>query len=282
MRSFVSFLTGLLAVALLVLLLPLAWVATHVASEDGYVDFSASLIQDRQFRDDLSAAAVEALIERTGLPTATLDSAGQRLRAVSDDLVETKGFIDTWEQAQRQSHRALFADPRDLPAELDATNRLVVDVAPIAQAVVDGATDRLGVSVEVPDQMLVTVGGSDQRDLIDRIRDTPEQAMIVGALAVGSALISVLAARRRGRAIAWLGLGAVAAALAVRLLTHEVVPDVLGRNSPPRSLGYTMQELLTERAVSSLDQWGLTVMIAGGIVAIGSMLILGRGRPEQR
>jgi|GEM_PF-6626219 len=282
MRSFVSFLAGLLAAALLVLVLPLVWVATHVASEDGYVDFSASLIQDESFRDEVIAAAGDEVVSRVGLPSAAVTPVRQALAAASDRLVEQDGFDAAWAEAQRQSHRAVFSDPRELSPDLYASNRLVIDVAPIAQAVVDGASERLPVSVDVPGQILVPVGGNDQRQLVERIRDTPEQAVLAGILAAGLAIISVLAARRRGRAVAWLGLGAVAAALVVRLISHEVVPEIMARNTSTGPLGQRMQDLLAEHAVASMDRLGVMVMIAGGVVAIASTLVaVGTRRPAR-
>lgn len=273
MRSFTAFVAGLLAVVCLTVLIPLAWIATHVASEDGYVDFSSSLIQDQQFRDGLSTATVEALVERAGLPSGTLDVVGQRLSAAADDLVETEKFVDVWADVQRQSHRAVFTDPRELPAELDASNRLVIDVAPIARALVDSANEWLPVSVDVPGQMLVTVGGSEQRDLIDQIRATPRESLVLGVLTIGLAAVSVMAARRSRSAIAWLGLGAVGSALIVRVLTHEVVPEVLDRNSSPDEVGQRMQDLLVDAAVSSLDRLGLIVMISGGVIAVAALVL---------
>lgn len=277
MRSFVAFLAGLLAMVCLTVLIPLVWVATHIASEDGYVDFSSSLIQDQQFRDGLSAATVDALVERAGLPAGTLDAVGQRLSAAADELVATEKFADVWADVQRQSHRVVFTDPRDLPAELDASNRLVIDVTPVAQALVDSAADRLPVSVDVPGQMLVTVGGNDQRDLIEQIRATPQVALMLGVLTIGLAAVSVVAARTRRAAIGWLGLGAVGSALIVRVVTHQVVPEVLNRNTSPSRVGQRMQDLLVDAAVSSLDRAGVIVMIAGGVIAVGALLTRGRG-----
>lgn len=273
MRSATSFLSGLAAAVLVVVLLPLAWIATHVASEDGYVGFTASMVDDPSFRGDLAGAAAEEVVTRAGLPSAAVEPVRAALTSAAERVVDGDDFADAWEQTQRRSHQAVFADQRELPAELDASDRLVVDVAPIAQALVDAVSDRLPVSVEVPGQMLVTVGGSDQRQLVDRIRSTPELAVLVALVTAGLGLLAVAAARRRGVAIGWLGLGVAAAALAARLLSHAVVPRVVERSDAPSDLARAVQRLIADRALDSFDQWTLVTMVGAAVVAAAGFVV---------
>ena len=272
MRSLTSFLFGLVAVIALTILLPVAWVAMHVASEDGYVEFSESMVQDQPFRDALMTATADEIVARTALPSVAVEPVRIALKSAASALAESPRFVDAWSETQRQSHRAVFADPGDLPADLDASNRLVLDVAPVAQAVVDSVSDKLPVRVDVPGQMLVTVGGSEQRHLIDTVRTTPETAALIAVLTVVAAVVSVISARRRFAAIALLGVAAAVAAGVTRIVTHAVVPEVLSRSGAPSELARTTQQLLADRAVESLDSWGVAVMVAGVIVAVGGWI----------
>ncbi len=267
MRGLTAFIFGALAAIAVAVLLPVSWVATHIASEDGYVSLSESMVQDAQFRDDLMAATADEIVARAALPSVTVEPMRTALTTAADALAASPRFVDAWAETQRQSHRAVFADPRDLSADMDASNRLAIDVAPLAQAVVDAATDRLPVRVDVPGQMLVTVGGSEQHTLIDQIRSSPDRALVLAALALGSAIIAVIAARRRWNCLAWLGVAAVVAAVVVRVVSHAVVPHLLDRSAAPSDLARSVQQLLADRAVASLDSWGLAVMIVGVVIA---------------
>ena len=68
MRSVTAVLFGVLTALLLALWLPAFWVSSHVASEDGYVDFTAELVSDSSFRGELVHAATQQVVERAGLP----------------------------------------------------------------------------------------------------------------------------------------------------------------------------------------------------------------------
>lgn len=270
MRGLTTFVFGVLTAIAVAVLLPVSWVATHIASEDGYVALSESMVQDAQFRDDLMAATAEQIVARAALPSVAVEPMRSALTTGAGALAASPRFVDAWAETQRQSHRAVFADPRDLSADLDATNRLAIDVAPLAQAVVDAATDRLPVRVDVPDQMLVMVGGSEQHSLIDQIRNSSKAAAVLVTLAIGLAIVAVIAARRRWVAVAWLGLATVVAAAMVRVVAHAVVPRVLDSSAAPSELGRTTQRLLADRALESMDSFGLLFVAAGAVaVAVG-------------
>ncbi len=280
MRGVVAALSGLLATALLALALPVGWVAAHVASEDGYVDLTASMAHDADFRDRLVAAVADEVVSGSGVPSQLADPVRSALTRAADRVVATERFDIAWREAQRRSHRALFADPRDLPADLDQSSRLVIDVAPVAQAVVDGVAADLPVDVRVPGQLLVTIGGSDQRRLVDRIADTPAQATVLGAAAAVLALLALVAARRHGVALAWLGVGAVLAAGLVRVVGREATSQALERSTAPTDLARTTQDLLADRLLASLDQWLLVTALAGATAVVtGVVLSVRRSGP---
>jgi len=262
MRSTVSGFAGTAAVALFAVLLPLFWVTTHITSEDGYVDFTSEMIQDEQFRDRLTQTTTDVVTRRTGAPRAASDVVSAALSAAADRLASQPAFAEAWARTQRQSHRALFDE-----------GELVIDVAPLAQVIVDAASGRLPVSVEVPDQLLVPVGAAERSAVIDGLDAAPQVATVVGLLLLAASAVAVVSARRSGAALSWLGIGFVGAALLDRLAAHEVVPRVLSGDPEQGSLARRTQDLLIEQAVSSFDGTTLIAMGLGAVLVVAGLVV---------
>ncbi len=270
MRSVFAGLSALVATLALALALPVGWVAQHVADEDGYVAFSTELVDDPEFRGEIVQAVTDDIVERAGLPEAVAPAVRSALKGASADVVESPDFRTAFGEAQRETHRAVFGDPADVPAGMDADDRVVIDLAPVAQTIIDAATADLPVTIEAPDQLMVAVGGSDERQAVDAIDRMPRQATVLLAVAAVAAALSLLAARRSSSMLAWLGVGAVAAAGLARVLSMEVLSALLDSSSAPSALAARAQQLLADAALASLDEWLVITVVGGGIaVALG-------------
>lgn len=266
MRSAFAGLAALVAVLALAATIPAGWVAQHVADEDGYVSFTSDLVADADLRSDLVQIISDDLVERTG----TSDAFAAVVRAAVEDaatqVVASDAFGTGFADAQRQSHRALFDG--DDSAGLDKMEGVVIDLAPVAQTVVDSVTSELPVTIAAPDQLLVTVGGAEARAGVEAIDRTPQQATLGAGIATVAAALSLVAARRRSSMLAWLGAGAVAAAGAVHVVAGAAVPALIDEGSPPSGLAARAQQLLADAALESLDQWLLIAAAAGGVAVV--------------
>ena len=99
-------------------------------------------------------------------------------------LTRLPGYPAAWEETLRKSHRLNFADPGSLPPEADASPSLTLDVAPLVGLATRQMSDATGLPLEAPEQTLINIGQSDQRQLVDRCPPTRRWAM---PLAIGAA-----------------------------------------------------------------------------------------------
>src|SRR3954452_2473441 len=70
MRQLTAGACVLIAVVAALITVPMAWVATHVADEDGYVSFSKPLGSDRDLQRAFSAYLSDQLVTKYNLPSA--------------------------------------------------------------------------------------------------------------------------------------------------------------------------------------------------------------------
>ncbi|MGH3424157.1 MAG: hypothetical protein ACRDO8_05475, partial [Nocardioidaceae bacterium] len=220
MRSLVAALLGLGALLLTALALPAMWTERNVVDEDGYVAFTAPLASDHELQSALAQVVAQSVVDNTRVPPA----ARPVVQKAAARIAGLPGYSDAWRESNRRSHRAVFGDPRDRSPKQDGSDRLVVDVGPFAQLVVDRVNDTAGTHLEAPGQVVVNVGGSNQQRLVERLRSLDPLAYVLAGAAVLLAICSVLLARGRGAALAWLGVGAVAVAGVLKLLTAALLP----------------------------------------------------------
>jgi hypothetical protein len=70
-RTGASFLCWAVAVIAAIITVPTLWVATHVANEDGYVDFTRPFVSDTELRNALVADIADELVSRGVVPSVT-------------------------------------------------------------------------------------------------------------------------------------------------------------------------------------------------------------------
>jgi hypothetical protein len=268
MRTLLAALTWLVAVVAAVITVPTLWIASHVADEQGYVDFTRPFVDDTELQKALAAQVSDDVGSAAGLPDAASAAVAQVVAKYAAQLADDPGFADAWEDSQRRTHRLTYAH---------ATDRRTVDVGPNASFIVKKASGALPVPVDVPSTLKVPVYDSPDREVLDRVEDTPGQARIGLVVAGVAALLCLLLARRRGLALAGLGVGALLAAGVLRMATGWAVPEVLDRTPARTPFAREMRDLLVDRASDSLNGWLLVLAIAGVAVTVAGLLL--RGRP---
>lgn len=272
MRSFLSFLFGVCAVLATLVTVPAMWVSHNIANENGYVAFAEPIARDAQFHGDLADALSETLVQRSELRSDLKPVAKQAIARIANKVSDEPGFVTAWDETQRQSHKIMLGDPRDLPPELDASPSFAIDLAPLGKFVVDRVNKDLPFQIPAVDQAVVAVNGAPQAQTLDRIRQTPTYARN-GLIAVGVfGGLALAFARRRSVAVAWLGLGAVVAAGLLKVAAVVGVPEVLDRNTAPSPFAKALLDVFVDRANASFDHW-LVVLAAGGALAtvVGGM-----------
>jgi hypothetical protein len=268
MRTLLAALAWLVAVVAAVITVPTLWIATHVADEQGYVDFTRPFVDDTELQKALAAQVSDDVGSATGLPDAARAAVAQVVAKYAAQLADDPGFVDAWEDSQRRTHRLTFDEGAD---------RLTVDVGPVASFVVKKASGGLPVPVDVPSTLKVPVYDSPDPAVLERVSDTQGQSTVGLVVAGAAALLCLVLARRRGLALAGLGVGALLVAGVLRVATGWAVPEVLDRTPARTPFAREMRDLLVDRASDSLNGWLLILALVGLAVTVAGLLL--RGRP---
>ena len=271
-RSGASFLCWVVAVVAAIVTVPTLWVATHVADEDGYVDFTQTFVADIEFRNAIVATIADDVVSQGGVPASLKPAVEQALRAVATRTARQPGFAEAWEESTRRTHRLTFGPDAD-------SDRMTADIGPIASFVGEQVTRDLPVRVAIPGKLLVPIYDAPDREVIDQVEKTPDRSR-VGLLAVGVAsLMCLLLARRRINAVVGLGAGAVITGGVLLAGTGLALPEVLDRTPGRTPFAREMRDLLVDRASDSLNQWLMWFVVIGGVVLV--LALLGRALPRR-
>lgn len=269
-RSGASFVCWVVAVVAAIITVPTFWIATHVANEDGYVDFTRPFVADAAFRNALVGTISDDVIRKGGLPATVRPVLERALGSVATRTARKPGFLDAWEESQRRTHRLTFGPDAN-------SDRLTVDIGPIATFVAKEVAGDLPVRFTVPSKLLVPVYDAPDREVLDQVDKTPNRSRI-GLLIVGlAALLSLVLARRRINAVVGLGAGAAITAGVLLAGTGLALPEVLDRTPARTEFAREMRDLLVNRASDSLNQWLLGIGVVGAVLLV--IALLGRALP---
>lgn len=272
MRTFVSAAAVLIGLLMAAVAGPAVWVDRNIVQEDGFVALTSPLGKDPAFQQRLAAAAVDSLGSGDQIPEALTELVRPVLEKAAQSLTGLPGYSDAWAETLRKSHRLSFAGPGSLPPQADGATSLTLDVAPLVGLVAQQISDATTVPLQAPDQVLIHIGQSNQRQLIDRVAAYTPMGSAV-ALGAGIAFVlAFVAARRRWTVLAGTGAGALVLAGAWKL-----AGDAAGRAVAGTSSGNEVAEIFKREFVAastaSFDQWTLAAAVAGGALLVTGILV---------
>ena len=248
------------------------WVDRNIVREDGFVVLTAPLGKDPAFQQRLATTAVDSLVSGSQLPEGLIELARPVLDSAAQSLSGLPGYPEAWAETLRRSHRLTFADPNTLPAEADSASSLTLDVAPLVGLVATQVSDATTLPLEAPGQVLIHIGQSNQRQLIERVT---VYAPMGNAVAVGAALaflLAFVAARRRENVLIGMGVGALLLAGAWKLAS-----DVAGAAVAGISSGNDVAELFKNEFVAacsaSFGQWIAAAAVAGAALLVTGVAV---------
>ncbi|MFT4298782.1 MAG: hypothetical protein QM597_03995 [Aeromicrobium sp.] len=277
MRTFGSFVVGLLCLAAFAVALPLLWVGMNIADEDGYVALSRSALDDSDTRNEVVASVVDELesqastrLTEMGVPQSMIDQTLTEIGRAAAEGLAREAVVDAWAQAQRQAHQQMF-DGQD--------QGFVVELAPLVAAAAEAAD----VDVEVPSSLPVVADDSATRDAIALVDNTPGQATVALGAAVVLGLASVAIAKRRGNALLVLSIAGLIVVGMEYVLAHLAVGSF--EVSDASGLGDRVASVVLDVAQSSYDRMlldvgvgTLVVVVVGAAWAAAGMLRRRRGQ----
>lgn len=271
MRTFVSAIAVILGVLLSAVAVPAIWVDRNIVQEDGFVALAAPLGKDDAFQQRLTAAAV-GTIDTGAIPEALAGLVQPVLDAAAGSLTRLPGYPAAWEETLRKSHRLSFADPRSLPPEVASTTSLTLDVAPLVALATEEISKATGLPLDSPDQTLINIGQSNQRQLIERVS---AYAPMGYSLAIGAGialLLALVAARRRWAVVFNAGFAALLLAGLWTAGSQLARDAVLGTASGNEVADMFKNEFATA-ASNSFQTWVLAAVIAGGVLLVAGIVV---------
>ncbi|BBX18924.1 hypothetical protein CRI77_02090 [Mycolicibacterium duvalii] len=281
MRFLAALLLWLLTTVALAAAVPALWAQATVVDEDGYASLAASAARDPRLQQ---AMASELATQAVTLAEDNGYSLNPRLVGqVADSYTHNEGFAGQFGQANRIAHRWMFTGA--VPSG-NSTDQWLIDVAPMLNDPSFDAT--LGsLDLRVPDTMTVpiTVDSPELRPGKLRWLASWGPWISIGAAAVTVllALLTVAAARSRGKALTALGVSALlvgAAGWAGIEVADRPLDAALDRTTGDIR---TVAEVMVESAIDSLHHWLNVTIVAGvalvvlGAVAAGLGSVLRRG-----
>ena len=271
MRTFVSAIAVILGVLLTAVAVPAIWLDRNIVQEDGFVALAAPLGKDEAFQQRLAGAAV-GTIDTGAIPEALAGLVQPVLDAAAGSMTRLPGYPAAWEETLRKSHRLSFADPRSLPPEVASTTSLTLDVAPLVALATEEISKATGLPLDSPDQTLINIGQSNQRQLIERVS---AYAPMGYSLAIGAGialLLALVAARRRWAVIFNAGFAALLLAGLWAAGSQLARDAVLGTASGNEVADMFKNEFATA-ASNSFQTWILAAVIAGGGLLVAGIVV---------
>lgn len=258
MRSVIAGLAGLVAALAVAVALPLAWLATNIADEDGFVDATTQLASDREFRAEVIDVVAAGVVDRAGVSGQVASGVQDVVRAGAEQVVSADGFVALFEEVQRASHRATFADG----------DRIVLDLTPVSTAIIDSIDEELPFDLPAPAELQTSAGEKGVSPALDFVDRAPDRALLGLGVAAVAAIICVLAARRRSTALLGLGIATAASVWVVGQVVRDQVPRLGNSGEMLDPIGQRFRLLVQERAVESFDQWVVIAIGCAGVVAV--------------
>jgi hypothetical protein len=282
LRFVLTALLWLVTTLLLAIAVPAVWAQTHVVGEQGYADLATSAARDPRLQ--------QAMADE--LTTQIVALGADRGYALNPDLVHdvaagytgNSGFPGQFAQANRIAHRWMFTD--DIQ-HADSGDQWLIDVAPMLSDPSFRAT--LGnLDLDVPETLTVPVAAPSpelQPGRLQAVATWGPWLSIGAAVLTGVfALLTLAAARHRGRALAGLGISALLVGAAGWAGLEVARRHLDAAISKAEGNFRVIADSMVGHAEDSLHHW-LNLTLAGGgvLVAVGvvvSMLGGLRRRPE--
>lgn len=279
LRTFLSAAAVLIGVLMAAVAVPAIWVDRTIIQEDGFVALVAPLGQDQAFQRRLASAVVMTLGADARIPEASAELARPVLDKAAQSLVWLPGYPEAWTETLRRSQRLTFAGPVAPPTRSGGATALTLDAAPLAGLVAKQVTDAAGLRVTVPDQVLIHVGQSSQRQHVELVAAYAPMGYAVAAGAGTAFLLALAAARRRRTVLAGTGAGALVLAAVWTLATGAAGGALAGISSGNEVADIFKREFVSA-STGSFGQWTLAVAAAGAVLLAGG-LVLGLARPPK-
>ena len=281
MRFVLAALMWLLTTVAVAVALPVLWLQHNVVDADGYAALAQRAAADPALQQAVAGELTSQIsnLASTDVPTAVVG-------ALASSYTGGSAFPGQFAQANRLAHRWMFTST--VQSQLDSQGRWVVDLAPL---LADSSFQqtlssyRIQVPESLPVPLTENVPAAVRPGQVQLVATWgPWVSVGLAGLAGLCALLTIAAARRRGKAIAALGgsllLVGAAGWVGLEIGRGQLNGLLTSVSGHPRQIA----ESLLEQAISSMHQWlDLALAAGGGLVVLGVIFaMLGglRSKPQ--
>lgn len=273
MRFVMTLFLWMLTTILLAAAVPSAWVQKNIIDQQGYSAFAESAATDPQLQQAVAGeltTQVQSLASQSG---SGVDA--RRIRAVAGAYTAGPDFPGQFALANQFAHTWLFTDR----LSRDENGSWIVDLAPMLSDPSFHET-LSGFGVEVPQTLTVPIASSAPDSLRPGILRPlavwgPWVSVGVTVLTGIFALLTLAAARARGKTLAALGISALlvgAAGWAGLEVGRRYLNEALNHTSGDIR---QIADAMVGHAIGGLHQWlNLTLAAGGGLVVFGIIVAL--------
>ena len=268
MRFVLTVLLWLVTTIALAAAVPAAWVQRYIVDVDGYASLAQSAARDPALQDAMASELTTQVlaITRRGGYAVSVGMVG----GIASRYTAGPSFPGQFAQANRIAHQWLFISPARQNAD-----SWVVDLAPMLS---DHSFQRLlnSLDIQLPAQVPVPVAvtGNLRPGQLHPLATWGPWASIGFAVLTGIlALLTLASARRRGKAIAALGVSALlvggggwAALEAARGRINETLNHTSGDMR-------RIAEVMVAHAENSMHQWLNLTLAAGGVLVVFGIIV---------
>ncbi len=274
MRFLAALLFWLTTTVLLAVAVPAVWAQQNVVSEDGYAALAADAAENPRLQEAMASMLSTQIIGLAADNGYELSNTAL-VRGVTSAYTANAGFPGQFAQANRIAHRWMFTDSvTHAPSD---ENRWFVDVAPMLKD--QSLRQTLGnLDLDVPDTLTVPITVPESSALRPgqlkavSVWGTP---VSIGACALTAlfALLTLVVARQRGKAIAALGVSALLVGAAgwagLEVLRRHIAAALNTTTGDIR----TVADVMVDTAEGSIHHWLNMTLAVGGVLAIFGVLV---------
>ena len=273
MRFVATVFLWLVTTIALVVALPAMWAQRNVVDANGYASFASSAAKDPKLQQAM-ASELTTQIVRLG-SNEGFDLNPDLVRGVTTAYTQNAGFPGQFAQANRIVHTWMFTDA--IRRQEGTDDRWLIDVAPMLSD--PSLKQTLGnLNLDVPATLTVPITVPETAGMrpgqLRQLSTWGPWVSIGAAVLTGVlALLTLAAARSRGKALAALGVSALlvgAAGWAVLEVARSYVDHALDRTTGDIR---QVADAMVNHAEGSMHQWLNLTLAAGGALVVFGVLV---------
>ncbi|MFG1933249.1 hypothetical protein ACGFK1_21780 [Mycobacterium sp. NPDC048908] len=273
MRFVATVFLWLVTTVALALALPAMWAQKNIVDADGYASFARSAAKDPNLQQAMASELTTQIVSLGAEEGYDLNP--DLVRGVTTQYTQNAGFPGQFAQANRIVHTWMFTD--EIHRQEGTDDRWLIDIAPMLSD--PSLKETLGnLNLDVPSNLTVPITVPESSGMQPgqlRGLSTWGAWVSIGATVLTGifALLTLAAARTRGKALAALGVSALivgAAGWAGLEVARRFVNGALDRTTGDIR---QVAEAMVSHAEDGMHQWLNLTLAAGGVLVVFGVLI---------